>query len=191
VGAAAVADERVDLVDDHLLAAGEDRPAARGGQQQVQGFGGGDQQVRRLADHAGALARARVARAHGAADRREGQAQRGGGGLDAAQRGLQVALDVGAERLERRDVDDLHALLEAVLERPTDERVDAGEEGREGLARAGRGHDQGVLAAADRRPAAALGLGRAGEALREPALHRGAKAGRCRSVHEGATIADR
>jgi hypothetical protein len=29
VGPAAVADERVDLVDDHLLAAGEDRPAAR------------------------------------------------------------------------------------------------------------------------------------------------------------------
>ena len=55
------------------------------------------------------------------------------------------------------------------------ELVDAPEEGGKGLAGAGRGADQGVVAAGDRLPAPRLGRRRAGEGGLEPAPDRGAE----------------
>ena len=177
VSPALVADQRVDLVDDDLLAAGEDRPPARRGQQQVQRLRRRDQQVGRVADDAGAVGRRRVAGAQRRADRRHRDPELRRRLLDPPQRRLQVAIDVRPERLERRDVDDLHPLAGRP---PPHQRVDAGQKRRQRLARARRRHDEGVVTAGDRRPAPALRLRRRREATREPALDRRAEAVRGR-----------
>ena len=91
--------DRVDLVDDHRLDAGEDLAGARG-EHQVERLGGGDQDVGRRFAHRPALFLAGVAGAQ--ADRDVG--------ADAAQRRAQVALDVVGERLQRRDVDEPDAV---------------------------------------------------------------------------------
>ena len=57
------------------------------------------------------------------------------------------------------------------------ELIDADQEAAEGLARAGRGGDQGVLAGGDGGPAAQLRWGRpVGKATAEPGPHRGVEA---------------
>ena len=75
--------------------AGEELARLRG-EHEVEGLGRGDEDVGRRAQHLAPLALRRVAGAHRHAHV----------GADAAQRRLEVALDVVAERLERRDVDE-------------------------------------------------------------------------------------
>ena len=70
-----------------------------------------------------------------------------------------VALDVVAEGLEGRDIDDAGDGVEALGLAAADELVDAGEEGGEGFAGAGGGGDEGVAAGADGRPGGGLGVG--------------------------------
>ena len=80
-----------------------------GGQQDEERFRRGDQDVRRLLAHLLALPRGRVAGAHGGADGRERDALVRGQRGDLGQRRLQILVDVVAQRLERRDVDDLRS----------------------------------------------------------------------------------
>ena len=65
-------------------------------------------------------------------------------------------MDVGAQRLERRDVDDADFVGQRRLEAFADEIVDRRQKRREGLAGAGRRGDERVLTGTDRLPAAAL-----------------------------------
>ncbi len=67
--AALVAGQGVDFVDDHRPHAAEYLAALAAGQQQVERLGRGHQNMRRLAEHRLPLARRRVARAHGDANR--------------------------------------------------------------------------------------------------------------------------
>src|SRR2546425_9187967 len=60
--------------------------------------------------------RERIAGAHGHAHLGQLDPLGSGRGADARQRRSQVLLDVVVERAERRDVDDVHAVLEASLE---------------------------------------------------------------------------
>ncbi len=150
--------DRVDLVDDHRFDAGEDLADGRG-HHQVEGLRRGDQDVGRRLRHRPTVFLRRVAGPQ--ADRDVG--------ADAAQRGAQVALDVVGERFQRRDVDDADAGAEL---RRAGEAVDPPEEAGQGLAGAGGGADQRVLAAGDRRPAARLGRRRPGEGGLEPAPYR-------------------
>src|SRR5258708_12483813 len=76
--------------------------------------------------------------------------------MDLARRHREVLVDVGRQRLERRDVDDPHFVGQAALEAFLEELVDRGEEGGERLARARRRSDQRVFTAADRLPPFAL-----------------------------------
>ena len=106
VGAALGARQGVDLVDDDPLDAAQ-RLARRGGQQQVERLGRGDQDVRR------ALAEARAARRPACRRCACRRGPRGVGSPSAwaasampCQRRAQVAVDVVDERLERRDVED-------------------------------------------------------------------------------------
>ena len=168
VAASPVAGDRVDLVDDHGAHAPQVLAAALRRDQQVERLGRGDQDVRRLAHHRLPLALRRVSAAHRRADRRGLEAEFRGDRADLLERGLEVALDVVAERLERRDVDDLRHVLERARLRLADEAVDAGEEGGEGLAGAGRRADQRVAPAGDLRPAGRLRVGRRIEAAAEP-----------------------
>ena len=94
----------------------------------------------------------------------------------------QVALDVDRQRLERRDVEHPAALLGRRLRVP-DQRVEGGEEGRQGLAGSGRRDDERVLPGRDGLPGAGLGGCGLGEHLAEPGggrrAERGERIGRC------------
>src|SRR5205085_458185 len=81
----------------------------------------------------------------------------------------EVLVDVGGERLERRDVDDAHF----IRRRFAQQVVQRGEKRRQRLARAGRRGDEGVPPLADGRPPLLLGGGGGAERFREPALDDG------------------
>ena len=177
----------VHLVDDHRLDAREELPRARR-EHQVQALGRRDEDVGRRPQHAPALVRRRVARAHGDAGRGEVDARGGRRRPDAREGRAQVALDVVVERLEGRDVE--HAQALAGLRQHA---VEEPQERRQGLARARRRAHEHVLARRDRRPAQGLsGRGRAERAL-EPAACVGREAGECVSGdggHRRCTIRD-
>ena len=107
VGAALVAGDRVDLVDDHGVDGAERGPAAARGQQDVERLGRGDQDVRRPLRHLLALGHRRVAGADRDPDVRDPDSLGGGVGGELGQRRLEVLVDVVRQRLERRDVEDL------------------------------------------------------------------------------------
>ena len=146
----------VDLVDDHRLRTLE-HAAGLGGEDQVQGLGGRDEDVRRVAGHRGALALGGVAGADPDPDLV---------GPDPLQGGPQVALDVVRERLQRADVDHAHARSRLLVGHQPVERP---QERGQRLARARGSAHEHVLAAGDRRPGLLLGGGGLAEGALEPA----------------------
>ena len=170
VDAPLAADHGVDLVEDHALQPGEQAAPAPGGEQQVEGLRGGDQDLRRLPQHAPAVLRRRVPRAGEGADGGEGLA----GGPEALaqllQRPQEVALDVVVERLQGGDVEDAGGALRPVA---ADQPVEGPQEGGQGLAGAGGRGDQQVLAGGDARPGGGLHVGGGADALGEPPAHEG------------------
>ena len=170
VGPALGGHQRVDLVHDHRGDRGQ-QAARLGGQHQVERLGRGDQDVGRSARQAPALARRRVARAQAHLGDVERDAQAPGGARDAHQRRAQVALDVHGQGPQRRDVE--HAAAPALLgDRREHEPVDGRQEGRQRLARARGGEDQGRAAGRDLGPAQGLGARGLGEGLPEPGRDR-------------------
>ena len=172
-----VHDDRVHLVEGL---------ARLGGEHQEERLGGGDQDVRRVAQQRAAVRRRRVPGADAHRDQRRGQAEALGGLGDADQRGAQVAFDVDAERLERGNVQHPGFPLRRL---PPDrlrgrgiepgqlfgfggcgdqQPVQRPEERREGLAGAGRRHHQGVRARGNRIPGAVLRRRGRGEGAQEP-----------------------
>ena len=150
VGAALGRGDRVDLVDDAPLGAGEQLLGAAG-QHQVQRLGRGDQDVGRLAQHRLALALRRVAGADGDLEV----------GADA-----RAAARAGCGRCRRRAPSAARRRrARCAARRPSRlaaaEPVDRLQERGERLARSGRGRDQDVLARGDRRPGLRLGRRRA------------------------------
>ena len=95
-----------------------------------------------------------------------------GRGPDAGDRRPEVLLHVDRERLDRREVEDPGA-LRLLGDRVGHEPVDRPQERGEGLARAGGGEDQGVVAGRDGGPALGLGVGGRAERGVEPLPHRG------------------
>ena len=168
VRAAPRADHRVDLVDDHRPDRAQHLAAAGGGQQQVQRLRCGDEDVRRRAEHRGALGGRRVAGTHRGRDPRRRESARDGKPRDARARLREVLVDVGAQRLQRRHVDDADLVGERRAHAVVHELVERGEERRERLARARRRGDQRVAPLANRRPAERLRARRLAERLREP-----------------------
>ena len=143
------------------------------GDHEVERLGRGDEDVRRAAHDRLPLGLRRVAAADGGADDGQVVAHLGGDGADLLQRLLEVAVDVVAERLEGRDVDDLGRVLQRPRLRLPHERVDAGEEGGERLAGAGRRADERVAPAGDVPPARALRVGGRVEAPPAPRVDDG------------------
>src|SRR6516225_4885403 len=139
----------MDLVDDDRRGIAQQGAAALGGEQDVERFGRGDEDVRRVFDLQRALARRRVAAAYGDADVGQRGAARLGGGEDAGERRLQVLLDVVAERLEGRYVDGVDTVLESAVEAALDEIVERPQKRGERLAGTGRRGDQRVEAGGD------------------------------------------
>ena len=170
VGAAFGAGDRVDLVDDHVLDVAQDL-AGLAREQQVQALGSRDEDVGRTAGDLATVLAGRVAGPARDGDPGRLVAELLRGQADPGQRRSQVALDVVCQGLQRRDVEDpdvagvLSCCRRAGVAGQAVQRV---EEGGEGLAAAGRGVDQRVIAPGDGRPAARLGLGRRLEARFEP-----------------------
>ncbi len=168
VGAPLGGRHRVDLVDDHVL----HRPQHLAGlrrEHEVEGLGGGDEDVGRVADQVAPVGLGRVAGAGGDADVGHRQAPPLGLHRHPRQGGTQVALDVVGEGLQRRDVEDLQPeFLVGRRRGGGGQPVEGPQEGGERLARPGGGEDEGVRAAADGLPAPLLGLGGGLEGALEP-----------------------
>ena len=101
VAAPLVAGQRVDLVHDHGVRGAEHLPTAGRGEQQVERFGGGDQDVGRLPRHPGPFGGGGVSGAELGADGRERAAVDRGAGGDLGERDLEIPANVGAQRLQR------------------------------------------------------------------------------------------
>ena len=183
----------VDLVQDHPPHRSQ-HLAGRAGEDQEQGLGGGDEDVRGVALHALAVGRRSVPGADGGHHlRKRRQAVAFGGVGDPGQRCPEVALHVMGQGLHRGYVEDAaapglgrHRFGEQLVERV--------EERRQRLARPGGGVDQRVLTGGDGRPPAGLSLGRARKGLLEPggrsgreqlSQHLEARLSPARDIHAG------
>ena len=168
VGAALVAGDGVDLVDDGGSDAGEHGAPALAREQDVERLRRRHQNVRGLPAH-GLARRARgVAGAHHGADARAGLAGFGERAVDALQRHLQVLVHVVAEGLERGDVEHPRRIRERRPAAVADQRVDGGEEPGQRLAGAGGRGDERVPARRHRLPRLLLARGRGAEVRGEP-----------------------
>jgi len=127
-----------------------------------------DENVRRFFQQGPALVHQRVAGADGGSKRRHQQPTLPCQGLNLAERHLEIFLDVVAECLERRDVENLCTILEPPVERFAHQPVDAGQERRQGFPRAGGRRDQRVFPGQDGRPAFDLGFRRPAELRQKP-----------------------
>ena len=87
----------------------------------------------------------------------------------------EVLVDVGAQRLQRRDVDDAHFIRKRSGEPFLQQIVERREKRRERFARAGRRGDERVATLGDGRPALRLGGGRFTERFAEPTFCYGMK----------------
>ena len=123
--------------------------------------------------HGGALADRRVAGADRHPDGDVGPAALLEDRLDALQGDLQVGVDIVAEGLQGRYVDDLGALWERSVLALADQVVDRRQEGRQSLARSRRRGDQRVFVLLDFRPGPFLDVGRLIEPVLEPGGHGG------------------
>ena len=168
VAAPLVAGDRMDLVDDDRPSGFQHRAAGLRAEQQIKRFRRRDENMRRPAAHLLALAGGGVAGAHRGADLELGRALFAQCRANAAQRRVEIALDVVRQRLQRRDVDDLGFVAELTGRPLADQRVDRGEKRRQRLARAGRRRNQHVAAGLDGRPSGVLSRGRRREAAQEP-----------------------
>ena len=177
MASALVARERVDLVHDHGVRGREELTAAGGGEQQVERFRRRDQDVGRLPGHPGPLGGRRVSGAEFGAERGNRIARRRGPRGDSGERDFEIPADIGAQRLERRDIDDARFVRQRSDAGLPGEPVQREQERGERLARAGGRGDQDVFSPRDDGPAPCLGFSGRFETLLEPAGNRGVEAG--------------
>ncbi len=183
VGTALVVSDGMNFIDDDGVDAAEMLAAFERGEQDVERFGSGDENVWRALEHGAALGGWGVSGADGGADGRAEVAAFEGELLDFAEGSFEVFLDVVGERLEGRDVDDGGSGGEAVFEGFAEEAVNADEERGEGFAGAGGRGDERGCGGEDVGPALLLGFGGRAEAACEPLLSDGV--GPCERVGNG------
>ncbi len=146
-------DEGVDLVDDDGVD-GAERGGGLGGEQEVKGFGGGDQDVGGMAAKAGALGLRRVAGADGDVGQAKGNAGGAGERGQTQERDAKVSFHIDGEGFEGADVDDAASFIDRDV--AEHEAIEAPEKGGEGFAGAGGGEDEGAFAARDGGPSKTL-----------------------------------
>src|ERR1700730_1299841 len=168
MGAPLVVGHGVDLVDDDGLNIMQDRAAALRGEENVERFRRGDENVRWPLQHGAALVHQGVAGADRGPNLGHEQAALARQLQNFAEWDLEVFLYVVAQRLERGDIQHFGAVAQIAGQRLAHETVNAGQEGGERLARAGRGGDERGSPGQDVRPALLLRLSRGAELLDEP-----------------------
>ena len=102
----------MDLIDDERAGRLQHATPAVAGQQDVQRFGSSYNNMRRAFGHRSALAGRCVTCSNKCPDINLRQTQRSQFFLNAGQRHLQIALDIIAESLERRDINDVSDVVE-------------------------------------------------------------------------------
>ena len=150
------AGDSVYLVDDDRADTTQDTSSAVAGEQDVERFRGGYQNVRWMFAHGGARRLRRIAGAHHGPNPDLGESALLQNLQDAIQRLLEVVLNVVAERLERRDVDNLGGVRQRSLLPLPDQVVNRREKRGQGFARPGGGRYQRVLALLNCRPSGLL-----------------------------------
>ncbi|MNH12516.1 hypothetical protein D3C79_720610 [compost metagenome] len=130
--AALVAGQGVDLIDNHRVYAGQALAPGGRAEQHIQRFGGGDQDMRRLAAHGRAFLLRGVATAYRRTDFQRLQALFGQHRVDPGQRRLQVDLDIVGQCLEWRDVEHLGLVRQvcagqALFEQLVEDRQEGGQ----------------------------------------------------------------
>src|SRR5262245_6672867 len=168
VRSALVAGQGMNFIDDYRLDAAQPLAAFARCQQQIKRLGRRDENVRRVFEHRLPLSLRRVACADGRADRQLAQPCFGRQRRDFSQRRLQIALNIVAQRLERRDINNFRPLRQLAVEPASKEPIDADQKGSQRLAGTSRSRDQRVFASRYLRPAADLRLSRLAKAVREP-----------------------
>ncbi len=162
--AALVGTEGVNLVDDAVTDPAQGF-ASTGGQEQVQRFRRGDENMGRLAQEPLPFHLRSIAGADGNVDFRQWLLEAPGKIRNAFQGNLQIAIDVVIERFQRRYVQDLHSGGNRIL---PPQSVKAGKERGQGLARSGRRQDEGILAGSNGRPTLPLRRRRPSQGMAKP-----------------------
>jgi hypothetical protein len=146
----------VNFVDDDGADGAQHLAAAFRGQQQVERLGRRDQNVRRRFENLRALRRGGVAGANRGGDLRRSDAGRLSELLNPRSWNREILVDVGAQRFERRDVDDARFVGERPAQAFLKQVVEPGEKGGERLARSGRRRDERMASRLNLGPAAFL-----------------------------------
>ena len=167
----------MDLVHDHPAHILQLLPKAGRAEKDGQGLGCGVEDVRSPLQHAGLFLGRDVSVPDGVPDLLHFQPSLLSQGLHLLQGPLQVFVNIIGQRLEGRDVEAVDHVFQLALCSHDEELVDDGDEGGEGLARAGGRADEHVLALLDEGHAQALG--RSEEAFGE------AKRGKPPVPHDG------
>src|SRR5215510_5877858 len=128
--AAFITNERMNFIDDQGPGRAEHISAAVAGQQKIERFGSGHDNVRRPARHLRAVGWRSVTGSDERANFELRQSHLPQLCLNTFERLLQIALDVIAERFERRDVDDLSSIFKSTLDSLTYEIIDGREKCR-------------------------------------------------------------
>ena len=136
--------DRVNLIDNDGPHAGEHFARSFRRQENIERLRRGHQNVRTLAEHPLAIRRLRVARPQTDADGRQRDAALLSQRADLGQRPLQVLLNIIAQRLERRAVDDLRVVRQFACACTADQAVDADQKSSQSLPGARGSGDENV-----------------------------------------------
>ncbi len=175
----------MDLIHDDRADGAQHLPGVLRRQQQVERLGRGHQDVRGFAEHGLPRLRRRVAASDGGRNARRIESHLVRDPPDRPSRLRQILVDVGAERLERRHVEDVRLVRQFAAPRDplAQELVKSIQKGRERLSRSCGRRDERVLARTDRLPSALLHPSRALEGLIKPPANGWMESGE-RSVSE-------
>src|ERR1700746_811770 len=127
VRAALVISNGVNFVDDDGFDRFENFAALRGGEQNIERFGGRDKNMRRPRKHLAALVHERVAGADGGTNLGHQEAALSCKLQNFAERNLEVFLNVVAESFKRRNVKNFEPVSQLTCERFGDEAVNTSE----------------------------------------------------------------
>src|SRR5919109_3860390 len=129
MGPTLISGDGMDLIHNHRLGAGERLTTSFGGEQNIERLRRGDQDMRWPAYHRLPFASGGIAGTHRGANLWQLQSCLCGSLHDLAERLLQVFLDVVAEGLEGRDIDDMDAVGKGTCDTKAHQAIDRPEKG--------------------------------------------------------------